>query len=248
MGHWAESILRLPSWLALLLVFAIPALEASVFVGFVSPGEIACLLGGVLAYQGRLPLAAVMAAAIGGAIVGDSVGYAVGRTAGRRLLDRLPERLVKPRHVSRGQETIRRLGGRAVFAGRFAAALRVLVPGLCGMAHMPYRTFLIWNVAGGTIWAGGSVLLGYVFGKSWSLVASRLSTAGYLAAGVVLVVVLGLVVVRRRASYRRNDGSATAKATVPTTQPMPPETTAVRSEVREATAPASILPSSGPLE
>lgn len=203
MGHFIErAIFTMPPTLALLLVFILPALEASAFIGFVFPGEIACLLGGVLAYEGRLPLAAVMGAAIAGAIVGDSVGYAIGRTAGWRLLQRLPERLVKPAHIQRGRETIRRLGGRAVFAGRFAAALRVLVPGLSGMAHLPYRTFLAWNVAGGTVWAGGSVLLGYLAGKSWSVVASRLSLAGYGAAGIVLLGVVGLVVRNRRAAHR----------------------------------------------
>ncbi len=203
MGHTVErALFTLPPAVALLLIFALPALEASAFVGFVFPGEIACLLGGVLAYEGRLPLAAVLGAAIAGAIVGDSIGYAIGRSAGSRLLKRLPERLVKPAHVQRARETIRRLGGRAVFAGRFAAALRVLVPGLSGMAHMPYRTFLMWNVAGGALWAGGSVLLGYLAGKSWSVVASRLSLAGYGAAAVVALVAVGLVVRHRRAARR----------------------------------------------
>lgn len=193
-----DSILSLPRGVALLLVFALPALEASAFVGFFFPGEIACLLGGVLAYQGRLPLAAVMAAAILGAIVGDTVGYAVGRTAGQRVLARLPRRLVKPEHVERARTTIRRLGGRAVFVGRFTAALRVLVPGLAGMAQMPYRTFLVWNVAGGAIWAGGSVLLGYVAGKSLSTVESGLSIGGRILAGVIVLGGMAFWLWRRR--------------------------------------------------
>src|SRR6266498_351377 len=49
-----DAILHLHGWAALALVFALPALEASAFVGFVFPGEIAVLLGGVLAYQGRI--------------------------------------------------------------------------------------------------------------------------------------------------------------------------------------------------
>ncbi len=220
MPHFVESILTLPPGVALLLIFAVPALEASAFVGFVFPGEIACLLGGVLAYQGRLPLAAVAAAAILGAIVGDSIGYGIGRTAGQRVLDRLPRRVVKAEHVERARTTIRRLGGRAVFAGRFAAALRVLVPGLSGMARMPYRTFLLWNVAGGVVWAGGSVLLGYVAGKSWSVVAARLSVAGYGAAVAVVLVAVAVWLARRRASYRANRDSASAGRPVSTKEPV----------------------------
>src|SRR6185312_11596737 len=96
-----EHILRLPPWLALLIVFAVPALEASVFLGFVFPGEIACLLGGVLAFESKLQLWLVIVVAIAGAVVGDSVGYFVGARFGDVLLGKLPERFVKPEHVDR---------------------------------------------------------------------------------------------------------------------------------------------------
>jgi membrane protein YqaA with SNARE-associated domain len=67
-------------------LFVVPLLESSAFVGFVFPGEIAVLLGGVLAFQHRVSLPAVLAAAIAGAVIGDTVGYAVGHRYGRRLL------------------------------------------------------------------------------------------------------------------------------------------------------------------
>ena len=47
-----EWLLSLPTWLVVGLVFLFPALEASAFVGFVIPGEVAVILGGVVAYQG----------------------------------------------------------------------------------------------------------------------------------------------------------------------------------------------------
>ncbi len=65
MGHITDSILRLHGLVALTIIFLVPALEASAFLGFLVPGEIAVLLGGVLAYQGRgegaapMPLCAV---------------------------------------------------------------------------------------------------------------------------------------------------------------------------------------------
>ena len=56
------------------IVFAVPALEASAFVGFVFPGEIAVFLGGVLAFEHRISLPAAIAAAVAGAIIGDAIG------------------------------------------------------------------------------------------------------------------------------------------------------------------------------
>ncbi len=198
MSGLAEHILNLHGVLALLLVFTLVALEASAFIGFLFPGEIACILGGVLAFQGRVSLVAAMAAAVLGAVIGDSVGYAVGRRYGERLLNRVPSRLLKPHHIAQSKAVISRLGGKAVFVGRFTAALRVLVPGMCGMAGMRYRTFAIFNVAGGLVWAGGSVLLGYLAGASWRQLNHALSVVGLSMLGVVVVAGLVVLLVRRR--------------------------------------------------
>lgn len=207
MSAFADAILTLPPWIALLLVFALPALEASAFVGFAFPGEIAVILGGVIASEGRVPIFAVLAVASLGAVAGDSVGYAVGKKYGRALLARMP-RLVKPQQVERGVEVLNRLGGRAVFVGRFTAALRVLVPGLCGIARMPYRTFLLWNLVGGVCWASASAMLGYLAGRGYRRVQAQVSYAGYtLLAAIVIAAVLFLLH-RRRGSRHGAVGSA----------------------------------------
>ncbi len=186
-----EHILSLSGWLALLIVFAVPALESSVFLGFFFPGETALILGGVLASYGRVALWQVLVAGIAGAVVGDSVGYLVGREYGRRMLGSRPlRRFAKPGRIDRGQEYLNQRGGKAVFLGRFTAALRVLVPGLAGMARMPYRVFLPWNFAGGATWGALMVLLGYLAGASWKRVAGYATQVGI---ALFVVVVLTLV-------------------------------------------------------
>ncbi|MGO9217864.1 MAG: bifunctional DedA family/phosphatase PAP2 family protein [Streptosporangiaceae bacterium] len=188
-----EHILSLSGWLALLIVFAVPALESSVFLGFFFPGETALILGGVLASYHRVSLWAVLVAGISGAIIGDSVGYLVGREYGPRLLQARPlRRFLKPRRIEQAQEYLTRRGGRAVFFGRFTAALRVLVPGLAGMARMRYRVFLPFNVAGGAIWGTIMVMLGYLAGASWKQVARYATQVGIaLFVVVVLALLLG---------------------------------------------------------
>ena len=79
MGQLATGLLSLSGWAALALLFMLPALEAPAFLGLVVPGELALLLGGVLAHQDRIPLAAALAVGVAGAVAGDSAGYWIGR-------------------------------------------------------------------------------------------------------------------------------------------------------------------------
>lgn len=193
-----DTVLHLTGPLVLVAVFALPALEASTLLGILVPGELALVLGGLLAQQGRVPLWAAVVAGAAGAVVGDSAGYAVGRRLGKRLLGHLPHRLVEPGQVQRATALVRRLGGRAVLVGRFAAALRALVPGLAGVAGMPYRTFAAWNVAGGVLWATAFVLLGFAAGPAWRTVERVAGQAGLALLGVIVVAAAAAALLRRR--------------------------------------------------
>ncbi len=202
MSHLADTILHLRGWVALAVIFAVPALESSVFLGFLFPGEIAVLLGGVLAYQHRVSLPAAIAAAVAGAIIGDTVGYEVGKHVGRRLLEGTIGRVVNHEHLDRAQRYLAEKGGRAVFLGRFTAALRVLIPGMAGMSGMRYQTFAAYNIAGGTIWAAGFVLLGYAGGSSYRQVESVAKKASLLLLLLIVVVAATVLAARRVAGHR----------------------------------------------
>ncbi|MEJ2869703.1 DedA family protein [Actinomycetospora sp. OC33-EN08] len=184
--------------------------EAAVMVGVVLPGETALLVAGFAAHERIIALVPMMIVAIGCAIAGDSVGYEVGRLVGPRLQASRAGRFVGERRWRAGEEFLRRHGGKAVLLGRGTALLRALVPGLAGMARMPYlRTFLPWNAVGGVLWGGGCVLLGFVFALSLETVAR------YLAWGPVPVVVLvaGVLVWRETRRRKRNRASGTEGVT-----------------------------------
>ena len=194
----SDTVLHLAGPLVLVAVFALPALEASTLLGIVVPGELAAVLGGVLAHQGRVPLAAVVAAGAAGAVVGDTAGYAVGRRVGKRLLGHLPHRLIVPDQVQRATALVRRLGGRAVVVGRFTAGLRALVPGLAGVAGVPYHTFAAYNVAGGVLWATAFALLGFAAGPAWATAERIAGRAGLALLGVIVLAAAAAALLTRR--------------------------------------------------
>lgn len=193
-----DSIAALPPWLVLVLVFLLPAAEAALFLGLFVPGETAVLIGGVVAHAGGLPLWAVIAAAITGAAVGDQIGFHVGRRYGESLLLRLPRRMRKTSDVQRALSMIRRRGAMAVVLGRWAAALRALVPGLAGMSGMSQGTFTIANVAGGSLWAVTVAVAGYLAGASYRVLERRLGLGGEMLLAVLALVGVVMVVRARR--------------------------------------------------
>ena len=194
LGH----LLSTPAWVVLLVVFALPALESSAFLGFLFPGETAVLLGGVAASQHHVPLAAVAVAGVAGAVVGDATGYVVGRRWGPRLLRSPLSRFVDERHLDRAEDALRRRGWWAVFVGRFTVALRVMVPGLAGMAGMPPRRFLAANIAGGAVWGVVIATAGYLAGASWHRIEQDITWAGVAVIGVLVALLVGARFVRRR--------------------------------------------------
>jgi membrane protein DedA with SNARE-associated domain len=200
MGQVAEGLLSLSGWAALAFLFVLPALEAPAFLGLVLPGEVALLLGGVLAQQDRVPLPAALAVGVAGALAGDSAGYWIGRRWGPRLLASGLGRRVGPARLHRVESLLLR-GGWALLAGRCTAGARVVLPGLAGMLGLRYRTFALWTGAAATVWAVAHVLVGYAAGAGWRH-AHHLTGRVGIAIAAALVVALVVVWLLHRPARR----------------------------------------------
>jgi membrane protein DedA with SNARE-associated domain len=242
LGAIIDRLLHLHGAVALSLVFLLPALESSAFIGFVFPGEIAVILGGVLASQGNFPMLVAAACAIAGAFVGDSVGYAIGRRHGRRMLrgtvGRLP--FIRTRldaELGKAETFLLKHGPWAVIVGRLTAALRVLVPGLAGIARMPYGRFVAANVTGAVLWGVGFTAAGYAAGTHWEKVQSVAGMAGLIFMGALIVAFVTTRIVLGRRRRRREaeliESTGLADEEVPATTDNGSEPQAAASAVGE---------------
>lgn len=200
-----DAIAGLPPWLVLVLVFGLPALEASTLIGLVVPGEIAVLVGGVVAHGGSVPLWSVIVTAVVGAAVGDQIGFGVGRRYGHRLLARAPRLLRRSGDLDRALDLVRCRGVMAVLIGRWAAALRALVPAVAGMSGLSRARFTAANVASGALWASTVAVLGFLAGHGYAILERRLGLAGVAAATVLVVGVVGSLI-RTRSKSRQRTG------------------------------------------
>lgn len=180
--------------------------EAAILVGMVLPGETALLVAGVFCQKGTLDLPLMIVVALGCAIAGDSVGFEFGKKFGPPLRRSRLGRWVGEPRWRMVDDFLHRHGGKSVFLGRLTALFRALVPSMAGMSGMHYRTFIVWNVAGGLIWAPGCVLLGYAFSTSLDTIGKTLTWAPFALIALVIVG-YGVLHVRKRRRERQAEAA-----------------------------------------
>ena len=133
------------------------------------------------------------------AIAGDSIGYELGRWLHKSWFLRYGRWLgLREQHWQRVEEFFQRHGGKTVFFARFSAGFRILVPFFAGAVRLPYLHFLKWNIAGGVVWATGSVLLGYLAGDSWRVLHHWIGRGAAILLLSAIVVVLAVRFFRQR--------------------------------------------------
>jgi membrane-associated protein len=183
----------------LVFLFAVVCLESA---GLWLPGETALIAAAVYAANGHLSIAGVIAVATVAAIVGDNIGYWLGREVGRRVIYRFERlRRIANRVMPPAERFFARHGGKAVFLARFFGGLRVTGAWMAGITRMEWWRFLVWNAAGGIVWAVGVGLIAYYAGKAAADAIARYGVYGGIAvAGLVVLVVGALHVWRRRAA------------------------------------------------
>ncbi|WP_434587881.1 DedA family protein [Streptomyces sp. A5-4] len=193
--EWLETV---PAVSIYLLVGVVIGLES---LGIPLPGEIVLVSSALLASQhGDIDPYVLGACASAGAIIGDSIGYAIGRKGGRPLLAWLDRKFPKhfgEQNIAMAERSFEKWGMWAVFFGRFVALLRIFAGPLAGVLHMPYWKFLIANVLGGILWAGGTTAVIYSVGVVAEAWLKRFSWLGLLLA--VLFGVVSMLVLKSRA-------------------------------------------------
>lgn len=152
-------------------VFIVLFAETGLLIGFFLPGDSLLFTAGLLCAGSptskvHLSLPLVLLAGAGGALLGAQTGFVIGRTAGRPLLDRTRNRLL--RHgAQRSQRILARYGyGKAIVLARFIPIVRTVLNPMIGSLDVSTRTFTIWQVIGGLIWAVGLTLAGFGLGST----------------------------------------------------------------------------------
>jgi membrane protein DedA with SNARE-associated domain len=141
----------------------------------------------------------IVAAAIG-SILGNIAGFWIGREGGYRLLLRYAHYIrLTERKIKLGQYLFLRHGGKIIFFARFIAVLRVFAAVLAGANRMSWSRFLLFNAAGGIVWATLYGAGSYYLGDRVLLWTEHTGMAGMV--GAIILVSAALVLLRRHEAH-----------------------------------------------
>ncbi len=166
------ALFNIEQWLGsggLALLAGIVFAESGLLIGFFLPGDSLLFIAGFLSSNAggnvlpALPL--VVGVTVIAAIAGDQVGYLFGKQIGPTLFDRPKSRLFNPQHVVRAHLFFEKYGAKTIVIARFVPVVRTFAPIVAGIGAMRYRTFVIYNIAGGLLWGVGITSLGYFLGE-----------------------------------------------------------------------------------
>ena len=171
-------------------LFAIIFAETGLVVMPLLPGDSLLFIAGAITALAGLNVHLFVAILCAAAILGDAVNYFVGSRLGMKAFERKDSRIFKQEYLLQTQAFYEKYGAFSIVMGRFVPIVRTFVPFLAGVAQMPYRTFLVYNVIGGAAWIASLTYAGYLFGNiAW--VRNNLSL---IVIGIVAVSVLPIVI------------------------------------------------------
>ena len=200
---------HLISTFGVLGILAVVFAESGLLIGFFLPGDSLLFTAGLLIANGTYlhqPLWVMCLLISVAAVAGDQFGYLFGRQFGPALFRRPDSRLFKQENLTRAQEFFDKYGARSIVLARFVPVVRTFTPIVAGAGRMHYRTFLIFNLIGGTLWGSGVTILGYFLGQ----VAFVRDHIELILLAIVVVSVVPLVIEYLRARSR-NRVSADAR-------------------------------------
>ncbi|MFR9675982.1 DedA family protein [Streptomyces sp. TR06-5] len=202
-----------PSWLdpdyliqtfGLLGILVIVFAESGLFFGFFLPGDSLLFTTGLLVATDQYlhyPLWLVCTLIVISAVLGDQVGYLFGRKVGPALFKRPDSRFFKQENVEKAHDFFEKYGPKSLVLARFVPIVRTFTPIVAGVSRMNYRSFITFNIIGGTLWGAGVTLLGAGLGQ----VAVVREHVEAILVGIVLLSVVPIVVeyLRARRAKRR---------------------------------------------
>jgi membrane protein DedA with SNARE-associated domain len=137
-------------------------------IGMPLPAETTLVISGIEWNKGILMLTPLLITAITGHIIGSTLAYSIGRFLGRSFIMRFGKWVgLTSERLDKVNIKFHKYGKRIIFAAKFIAGIRVLVPFLAGINRMSFVKFTLYNIISSMVWVTVFVFAGKYLGRGW---------------------------------------------------------------------------------
>jgi len=95
----------------------------------------------------------------------------------------------KEKYFEKTKKLIAHHTGKTIIIGRFNPVIRALVPFVAGSSNISLLKFSFYNIVGGISWAVSSVLIGFIFGQSYEIVAK------YIGRFITIALIISIILI-----------------------------------------------------
>jgi membrane protein DedA with SNARE-associated domain len=168
------------------------------------PSELVMPFAGFLTADGHYSFVGMIVASSFGSIAGSFASYGIGRAGGNALVLRFGRYLLlDERHLEQTERFFARHGEKTIFFARLIPVVRHLISIPAGIGRMNIPRFLLYTVAGATIWNATLAALGLVLREQWHLIHEYSRIIDYIV--VALGAAAILYVLRRHLVHARRE-------------------------------------------
>ncbi|HYK77398.1 MAG TPA: DedA family protein [Daejeonella sp.] len=163
--HLIEIVSDYQTW-TYLIIFLIIFAETGFVVTPFLPGDSLLFAVGALIAKGGTGLDVYIMGflLVIGAVLGNTVNYYLGSYLGSKVF-KPHNKVLKLEYYLKTQEFFNKQGGKAIIFSRFLPIFRTVAPFVAGVGKMNFGRYTFYNVAGGILWIGSFLGLGFVFGN-----------------------------------------------------------------------------------
>jgi membrane protein DedA with SNARE-associated domain len=191
----------------LLQQYGYAGLFALIFVenfGFPVPGETVFIAAILAAAHGEMRILPVIACAWLASVLGGLVGFAIGRFGGHRVLQKYGGYIwINSERLSKIEAFSKKYGAAFVILARFFEGVRQIYAILAGCMAASWRSFILHNILGATLWVGFWTALVLWFGRHlrhiWDVFKEH---EVYVFLGVALIAALSALLLHLEARRR----------------------------------------------
>jgi membrane protein DedA with SNARE-associated domain len=168
-------------------IFMLMALESMVFP---IPSELVMPFAGFLIVMGHFDVVPVILASSLGSIAGSLLSYGLGTWGEPMVLRYGRYLLLNQHHLEWTELFFFRHGGKTIFFARFIPVVRHLISIPAGLARMSLIPFILFTLAGATLWNCFLTYLGVRLRENWRVIQQYTHIVDYfVVAGLIGVVV-----------------------------------------------------------